>query len=184
MAGGPGFRSPLFFGLAGAFQPIPPPPLVHWTLGALWQLSTLCANIGVYGIRRTADGVTGSSDVTSTSPFSVTPGITLFTSFFSNSSGGADGQMGFGFAFYDSSSSLISTLFIETVGSPPTSWTQTVGNITVPNFAATAVPIVRSFNHLHGTWCVDSVSAITSGGNFVLSALRHYYSEYQKYRNA
>lgn len=181
MAGGPGWKSPFFLGIGGGFQPVPPPPLLAWTLGNLWQISVICAKNGLYGLQRNGNGALGSSDVTSLNPFAVTQGSTLFTSFWIKAGVNADGQIGFGFSFYNAANALISSQFIKT-NSFPSDWLQVVGNITVPNFAVTAVPVVRSFNHLNGFWCVDSVFAVTSGGNFTLSALRHYYSERESFR--
>src|SRR6266550_3899476 len=179
MAGG--WRSPFFLGLGGAVSASPPPPAIAWTLGALWTLSVTCARSGTYGLRRTADGITASSDATSTHPFAVTPGETLFTSFWVRSGVGADGQIGVGYAFRDSAGTLLSYSFVETT-SAPSVWTKFAGNIVVPSFAATATPIIRSFNNLHGIWCVDTLSAFAPGGNFVLSAIKHYFSDYTDYR--
>ncbi len=176
-----GWVSPFFLGIGGAISTGPPVPVIAWTLGDLWTLSVTCALSGAYGLRRTADGVTASSDATSTRPFAVTPGETLFTSFWARSGVGTDGQIGVGYAFRDALGSLLSYSFVETTTAPSV-WTQFVGNITVPTLAATATPVIRSFNHLSGIWCVDTLSAFAPGGNFVLSAIKHYYSEYSNIR--
>ncbi len=175
-----GWRSPFFLGLAGAGSATPP-PTVAWTLGALWVLSQTCAKQGLWGMQRTGDGITPDSDVTSTHSIDVVPGQILFTSMFARASAGTDGTVGFGFAFYSSVGTLLSSSFITTSSFPAT-FTQFSGNITVPNSAATAVPIIRATGHLAGTWCVDAVYAVLSGGNFVLAGLRHWYSDYTLYR--
>jgi hypothetical protein len=181
-----GVSNPSFIGALrqGSVLFIPPPPLPAWTLGALWIQSIICAKNGLYGIQRTANGSLGSSDVTSTVPFSVTAGASLFASFWVKSSVAADGQIGFGLSFYNAANVLIGSTFVETTNpaSQYANWTQVFGNIPVPAFAVTAVPVVRSFSNLHGFWCVDSVFVITSGGNFELSALRHWYSERELFR--
>lgn len=182
MAGGPGWRSPFFLGIGGGFQPVPPPPLLAWTLGPLWQLSVICAKNGLFGLQRSANGSLGSSDVTSTKPFAVTAGSTLFTSFFVKGGVNADGQIGFGFSFYNSVGTFISSQFIQTSGTPPSTFTQIVGNIIVPNFAVLAVPVVRSFSNLNGFWCVDSVFAVTAGGNFILAVIKHWWTDYVLFR--
>lgn len=161
--------------------PVPPPVNLQWDLGLLWSISVICAKQGTYGLQRTGDGVHGSSDTTSTSPFTVTPGQTLFTSFWVKAGVNADGVIGFGYSFYNAAGVFLSSSFIET-SSFPSAWTQIVGNITTPNFAATAVPVVRATGHLHGIWCVDAVFGLKSGGNWVLSSIKHYYDEYTAYR--
>ncbi len=162
-------------------SPLPPPTNLKWTLGSLWAVTVICAKQGNYGLQRSANGSTGSSDVTSTEPFAVDPGDTLFTSFWVKAGAGADGTIGFGYSFYDSSAAFLSSQFITTSTFPP-DWFQIVGNVTVPNFAATAVPIVRATGHLHGLWCMDLVFANKSGGNFSLSSLKHYWDQYIDYR--
>jgi hypothetical protein len=176
-----GFRGLFGNGIGGGLQPVPPPPLLRWALGALWQISVICAKQGSYGLQRSANGITGSSDTTSTAPFTVTAGQTLFTSFFVKASVGANGVIGFGYAFYNAASVLLSTSFISTT-SFSTDWTQVVGNITVPNFAVTAVPIVRATDHTSGFWCIDSVLSSKSGGSWKLSSIKHYFSDFVSYR--
>lgn len=175
-----GFRL-LGLGIGGALTTIPPPPTPSWTMGAQWAISTICAKQGSFGLQRTGSAITPSSDVTSTVPFDVVQGQTIFTSFFAKASVGADGVIGLGYAFYNSAGTLLSSSFIDTTGFS-TSWTEYLGNITVPNFAVTAVPIVRATGHTAGFWCVDSVRGTLSGGNWVLSSLRHYFSDFVSYR--
>ncbi len=177
-----GWRSPFFLGIGGAVSAGPPIPTIAWTLGALWSLSVTCAKSGTFGLRRTADGITASSDVTSTRPFAVTGNESLFTSFWAKSGGGADGQIGVGYAFRDVGGALLGYSFVETTPGAPTVWTNFVGTITVPLSAVTATPVVRAFNNLAGIWCVDVLSAFAPGGNFVLSAIKHYYDSYSLYR--
>ncbi len=179
MAGG--WRSPFFIGIGGGFPPVAPPALLAWTLGVLWQVSTICAKNGLYGLQRSGNGVTGSSDVTSTHPFTVGAGDTLYTSFWLKAGVNADGFISFGFVFKDTNGATVSSQFVNGSGFSQT-WTQFTGNIVVPFGAVTATAVVRATNHLNGFWCVDSVFAITSGGNFTLSALKHYYSEYELFR--
>ncbi len=152
-----------------------------WTLGALWTITSFCAKQGMYGLGREADGITGDSDVVNNTPINVDPGQTLFTSFWLKGTVGADGTISFGFSFYDADGAFLSSIFIDSTGFP-VYWTQFDGNITVPAFAATAVPTIRATNHLTGIWCVDNVLAVTSGGHFVLSSLKHYYSPYSAFR--
>ncbi len=178
----PGGFSLFGHGIGKGLTPVPPPVNLKWTLGALWAISVICAKQGNYGLQRSANGSTGDSDVTSTEPFEVSPGQTLFTSFWVKAGVGADGAIGFGYAFYNSVGTFLSESFITT-SSFPADWLQVVGNITVPNFAATAVPIVRALNNLHGLWCVDLVFANKSGGNFSISSLKHYYDRYVEYRS-
>ncbi len=180
MAGG--WRSPFFLGIGGAPAGSGPPvPVIAWTLGALWSLSVTCAKSGTFGLKRTADGITASSDVTSTKPFAVTAGETLFTSFWARSGVGTDGQIGVGYAFRDVANVLLGYSFVETTIAPSV-WTQFVGNIAVPTLAVTATPVVRAFNNLAGIWCVDVLSAFAPGGNFVLSAIKHYYDSFTAWR--
>lgn len=158
-----------------------PTPNVDWDLGDLWSITSFCAKEGLYGLGRQADGITGSSDTTSNNPITVRPGQTLFASFWLRGSGGADGTISVGFSFYDSSGTLLSSDFVDSTGSP-TVWTQFTGNISVPAFAATAVPTVRATSHLTGIWCLDNIFATASGGHFVLSSLKSYWSDYCSYR--
>lgn len=176
-----GFRSPFFFGIGGGYAPEPVPTLTAWTLGALWTVSTICAKQGLYGLQRTADGVTSTSDVTATAALDVAPGDILYTAFWAKAGGGANGTISFGFAFYDSSGVLLLSSFVDSSGAS-TSWTQFIGNITVPPFAVSAIPIVRATGHTAGIWCVDTVYSVISGGNFSLSMLRHYHSPFVSYR--
>lgn len=168
-------------GIGGALTPIPPPPLPDWTLGLLWVISTICAKQGTYGLQRTANGITLASNVTSTHSFTVVAGQTIFTSFFVKASVNADGVIGFGYEFYNSAGVLLSTSTIDTT-TFPSAWTQVLGNITVPNFAVTAVPIVRATGHTMGFWCVDSVLATRTGGHWSLSSIKHYWSDFTSYR--
>lgn len=177
-----GWRSPFFFGIGGGFIPLVPPVLPAWTLGTLWSVTTLCVKNGLFGLQRTGNGITGSSDVTSNRPIIVSGGTCLFTSFWLKASVGTDGQIGFGYSFYDVNGVFISSLFIQSSGTPPTNWVQLSGNITIPTNAVTAIPVVRSFAQLAGTWCIDSVLGVIAGGNFTLSSLRHWWSERESYR--
>ncbi len=160
--------------------PVPPPPLLQWTLGPLWSISVICAKQGTYGLQRTANGVDGSSDVTSTAPFDVTAGETLFTSFWVKRGVNADGYISFGYLFYDVNGVFLSAGLLP--GPFPSGWTQYTGNIVVPNLAVSAVPVVRSTSHLHGFFCVDSVLSTRSGGRFSLSSIKHYFSDFTAYR--
>lgn len=162
-------------------SPVPPPTNLQWDLGVCWLISVICAKQGTYGLQRTGDGVHGDSDTTSTSPFTVAAGQTLFTSFWVKAGVNADGVIGFGYSFYNAAGVFLSSSFIET-SSFPASWLRIVGNISVPNFAVTAVPVVRATGHLTGIWCVDLVQGTRSGGFFVVSSIKHYYDEYTSYR--
>ena len=168
-------------GIGGGLLPVPPPPLLQWTLGALWSISVICAKQGSYGLQRTSNGILGSSDTTSSAPFDVTAGQTLFTSFWVKAGVGANGVIGFGYSFYNSAGVFLSSSFIET-SSFPSDWLQIIGNITVPNFAATAVPVVRATGNTTGFWCVDSVQGTKSGGHWTLSSVKHYFSDFVSYR--
>ncbi len=157
------------------------PPCPKWDLGPLWQITTSCARKGMFGLSRIADGITADSDATSTQPITVLAGQQYYLSFWLKGDGTSNGVISFGFSFYNSSSSLISSEFIASSGSP-TSWTNFQGNIIAPVGSVTAVAVVRATGHLVGTWCVDTLFASTAGGNFVLSWIKHYYDSYTLYR--
>ncbi len=161
--------------------PAPADTSCCWELGALFSITSNCAYQGTYGLQRTADGVTTTSDAVNTTVINTASGQTYFLSFYAKGSNSADGEMSLGLKFFDSNGAFISFLGVPTTGSP-TSWTQFLGNITAPANAVTARPAVRATNHLTGTWCVDQVVANLTGGYWILSGIKHYYDSYTLYR--
>lgn len=177
MAGG--FRTPFWSGggLGGGFAAVAP-PVTAWTLGALWTNTTVCARSGTYGLQRTGDGVHGDSTV-STDPIDVEGGLELFAGVYVRASIGADGVIGFGFAYYDSGGILLSINLVST-STIPTNWLQIADTFVGPAAAVIAIPLIRATGHFNGTWCVDTALVRRAGGqqNFKLSLLRHFWSEY------
>lgn len=164
-------------GIGAALAPITP-PTTAWTLGPLWSNSTICARNGIFGLQRTGDGVNGTS-IASTAPITVVAGGMLFATVYVKAGSGADGVIGFGFAFYNSTGGFLSQDFVETTGFS-TSWVQLVKNFTVPAFAVMAIPIIRAVGHLTGLWCVDTafVSRAAGSQRWKLSSLKHWYGPY------
>lgn len=148
-----------------------------------WDFSADCAREGAVGLRHRADGTaaTGNAKTTNLTPLTVEAGWTLYTYLYLKGSGGADGSVGFGFMFYDSDGVFLSEDYITSTGSP-TVFTQFKGTITVPTDAVTAIPVVQVIGHLTGTWCIDDVYSIRSGGQFVVSSIKHYFDDYTSYR--
>lgn len=152
-----------------------------WILCSLFDTSAACAKDGVTGLRRVADGVIGSSNATNSTPLTVVAGQVYFVEFWLRGSGGANGTISVGYDFYNSSNVYISSSYINSTGSPVV-WTSFLGNITVPAGAVTAVPKVKATGHLVGTWCINSLYSVLMDQQFVLSAIRHYYDQYDLYR--
>lgn len=159
---------------------IPVPPIGGPTG---WDFTGACARTGSNGLRHIADGTTAGSNarVASTVPITVEEGWTLYISFYIKGSGGADGTVGFGFMFYDVDNVFLGEAFV-TSSTLPTVWTQVNGSVTVPTGAVSAIPVIQVIGHLTGTWCVDDLYAIRSGGNFILSSLKGYWTDFISYR--
>ncbi len=159
---------------------IPVPP-VGGSTG--WDFAGACARTGNTGVRHIADGTAAGSNarIASTTPVEVEAGWTIYISLYIKSSGGADGTVGFGFMFYDEDDLFLGEEFVLS-DSFPTSWTQVNGVITVPTGAVSAIPVIQVIDHITGTWCIDDVYAIRSGGNFILASIKSYYSNYTSYR--
>ncbi len=169
-------------------QVLPPPPTPpdevlcpSWEVGPLWTVSPLCAHNSTNGLRRVADGITGTSETVSLNPVTVIPGQIYFLEFLLRGSGGANGVVSMGLKFYDSAGAFLSESLVSSTGSP-TDWTAFFGNVTVPVDAATAVVFFRATGHLVGTWCVANPFAARADQWFSLSSLRHYYDEYANAR--
>lgn len=149
--------------------------------GDSWSASASCAMNGTVGLRRVADGVNGSSEVFSANPITVSAGQIYFVEFFLRGSGGADGTISVGFDFYNAAGTYISSLFVNSTGSP-VAFTSFTGTVTVPAEAVTAVPVIKATNHLTGVWCIAALFAILTDQFFILSSIRHYFDEYTAYR--
>ncbi len=161
--------------------PVPPVGVPDGTHG--WDFSGACAHEGSLGLRHRADGTdeVANSRVAALSDITVIAGQILYAAFWAKSSGSADGSIGLGFMFYDEDDVFLSEEFVMT-DSFPTVFTQFKGTITVPTGAVRATPMVQTIGHLTGTWCIDDVYAIFSGGHFVLSSIKHYFDNYTAYR--
>ncbi len=148
-----------------------------------WSITEACARQGHFGLQHTADGsdAIANNKISSNNGLTVVAGWTLYTYLFIKGSGGADGTVGIGFQFYDVNNIFLSESYIFSSGSP-TTWTQFTGNITVPAGAVTAYPIVQVIEHRTGTWCIDDVYSVRSGGQFLISSIKHYFDDYTSYR--
>ncbi len=148
-----------------------------------WSITEACARQGHFGLQHTADGsdAIANNKISSTNGLTVVAGWTLYTYLFIKGSGGADGLVGVGFQFYDVNGVYLSEDSILSTGSPVV-WTQFVGTITVPAGAVTAYPFVQVIEHRTGIWCIDDVFAVRSGGQFLISSIKHYFDDYTSYR--
>ena len=165
-------------------NPAPPaaePAVCCWALGDLWSITTLCAYQGTYGLQRTADGITSTSDAVNSTVIGTSSGQTYFLAFYARSQDSANGVISLGLQFYDSNGDFISFLSVDT-DSVPTDWTRFTGNVTAPANAFTASATIRATGHTTGTWCVDIVFVNLTGGYWVLSGIKHYYDPYTAYR--
>ncbi len=152
-----------------------------WQLCALFTTSPSCAMDGTVGLRRTADGVIGSSDAVSSNPITVVAGQIYFIEFFLRGSGGADGTVSVGYDFYDSTNTYLSSAYVTSTGSP-TVFTSFTGIVTVPANAVTAVPVIVANNHLTGIWCIAALYSVLMDEYFILSSIRSYFTDYTAYR--
>ncbi len=152
-----------------------------WHLCDLFSISEDCAMTGTVGLRRTADGVLGGSDVISSTPITVVAGEVYFVEFFLRGSGGADGTISVGFDFYDENDIYLSSGYVTSTGSPVV-FTSFTGTVTVPADAVTAVPVIKATNHLAGIWCISAIFSSLMDQFFVLSSIKHYFSDWISYR--
>lgn len=152
-----------------------------WQLCDLFTTSAACAMDGTIGLRRTADGVTGSSDAVSSTPITVVAGQVYFVEFFLKGSGGADGTISVGYDFYDVDNIYLSSAYVTSAGSP-TVFTSFTGTVTVPANAVTAIAVIVANDHLTGIWCIAALFSVLMDNYFILSSIRSYFTDYSMYR--
>lgn len=156
-------------------------PTTPWTPGPLWSITTSCAKSGQYGLKRLADGITGDSSTISSQRVTVSPGQNWFIEFFVKATGGTNGIIGYGFTWYDVNGIALSTSLVLS-SAASTSWTMYSGNIIAPAGAVSAQPVVQALGNTTGSWCVNALFTVALDEYFVLSLIRHYFTDFTMYR--